>query len=105
MLGTLIVEDIAGPTRQQLNSAFSKQLTEQVGKFMESPPVQLEVPKLALLGTLFGGRGWVDMNFGCLRVQMRQWGCNSVDLGFIADDGMSACEMGRLRVRWAAWGC
>ncbi|KAL1521711.1 hypothetical protein AB1Y20_021366 [Prymnesium parvum] len=42
VLSSLMVEELGGPTRSQLNSAFSKQLTEQASKYIESPPMQIQ---------------------------------------------------------------
>ena len=41
-LSKLIVPALGGATRQQLNTAFGTQLTEQTQKYLESPPMQLE---------------------------------------------------------------
>jgi len=41
-LSALLVPSLGGPTRQQLNTAFGQQLTEQTSKYLESPPMQLQ---------------------------------------------------------------
>jgi len=41
VLASLMVPGIGGPSRQQLNTAFGQQLTDQTSKYLESPPMQL----------------------------------------------------------------
>jgi len=42
VLAALLVPELSGPSRQQLNTAFGTQLTEQTSKFLESPPMQVQ---------------------------------------------------------------
>jgi len=41
-LAALLIPSLGGPTRQQLNTAFGQQLTEQTSKYLESPPMQIQ---------------------------------------------------------------